>query len=86
MVSINFRDTLNKELKNPEFKLGYNELEDEFKAIEALIDARIATRTYPSTASLKMGVKQSAISRIGSVVLNIKYRTILSYLRAYGKA
>ena len=43
MVSINFRDTLNKELKNPEFKLGYNELEDEFKAIEALIDVRIAT-------------------------------------------
>ena len=40
MRTVNFREVLKEELKNPEFKTQYDALEDEYKAIEALIDAR----------------------------------------------
>ena len=40
MGTVNFREVLKEELKDPEFKAQYDALEDEYKAIEALIDAR----------------------------------------------
>jgi DNA polymerase III delta prime subunit len=86
MASINFRRTLEKELKDPEFKRKYDALEDEFKAIEALIDARAAAGLTQAQLAQKMGVKQSAVARIESGVLNVRYKTLLSYLKACGKS
>jgi len=40
MGTVNFREVLKEELKDPEFKAQYDTPEDEYKAIEALIDAR----------------------------------------------
>ena len=85
MASINFRKTLEKELKDPEFKREYDALEDEFKAIEALIDARAAAGLTQAQLAQKMGIKQSAVARIESGVLNVRYKTLLSYLKASGK-
>lgn len=86
MASVNFRKTLEKELKDPEFKREYDALEDEFKAIEALIDARAAAGLTQEQLAQKMGVKQSAVARIESGVLNVRYKTLLSYLKACGKS
>ena len=36
----NFRNTLNKELKNPEFKKEWDRLEPEFQIIKSVIDSR----------------------------------------------
>lgn len=86
MASVNFRKTLEKELKDPEFKREYDALEDEFKAIEALIDARTAAGLTQAQLAQKMGIKQSAVAHIESDVLNVRYKTLLSYLKACGKS
>ena len=36
----NFRETLNKQMANPEFKAEYDALEPEFQIIQAIVDAR----------------------------------------------
>lgn len=85
MATINFKEVLDEELKDPEFKRGYDALEDEFKAISALIDARNEAGLTQAQIAQKMGVSQSAVARIESGAWNIKYKTFFSYLKACGK-
>ncbi|MBE3022153.1 helix-turn-helix domain-containing protein [Campylobacter sp. 7477a] len=85
MATINFREVLNEELKNPEFKRGYDALEDEFKAIDALIEARSKAGLTQAQIAKKMGVSQPVIARIESGAYNIKYKTFLNYIKACGK-
>ena len=40
IVSKNYKDDLQRRLKNPEFKKGYDALESEYAIIQAVIDAR----------------------------------------------
>ena len=84
MALVNINSTLEKCLKNPEFKKEYEALDDEFKAIEALIDARLKAKLTQKDVAKKMGISQSSVARIESGALNIRYKTLLSYLRACG--
>lgn len=86
MATIKFSEVKKELLKDPELKHEYDALEDEFKAIEALIDARAAAGLTQAQLAQKMGVKQSAVARIESGVLNVRYKTLLSYLKACGKS
>lgn len=85
MKTIKFDDYLKEKLKDPEFKNGYDALDEEFKAIEALIKARNDAGLTQAQIAQKMGVTQSAVARIESGVWNIKYKTFLNYLKACGK-
>ena len=84
MGTVNFREVLKEELKNPEFKAQYDALEDEYKAIEALIDARNEAGLTQSEVAKRMGITQSAVARIESGY-NIKYKTFFNYIKACGK-
>ena len=85
MGTVNFREVLKEELKNPEFKAQYDALEDEYKAIEALIDARNEAGLTQSEVAKRMGITQSAVARIESGAYNKKYKTFFNYIKACGK-
>ena len=76
MGTVNFREVLKEELKDPEFK---------YKAIEALIDARNKAGLTQSEVAKRMGITQSAVARIESGAYNIKYKTFFNYIKACGK-
>ena len=85
MGTVNFREVLKEGLKSSEFKAQYNALEDEYKAIEALIDARNEAGLTQSEVAKRMGVTQSAVARIESGAYNIKYKTFFKYIKACSK-
>jgi len=70
MGTVNFREALKEGLKNHEFKAQYDALEDEYKAIKALIDARNEAGPTQSEVAKRMGITQSAVARIESGAYN----------------
>lgn len=80
-----FRKSLEENLKNPEFKAEWDDLELEYQVQAALIQARIDANLTQAQLSEKSGVRQSNISRIesGSVVPRLDTLAVLA--RAMGK-
>lgn len=60
----NFRETLNQQLKNPEFKKEWDALEPEFDIIKAIVDARTSQNMTQKELSEKTGIPQADISRL----------------------
>ena len=60
----NFRETLNQQLKNPEFKKEWDALEPEFDIIKAIVDARFSQNMTQKELSEKTGIPQADISRL----------------------
>ena len=58
----NFRETLNKQMANPEFKAEYDALEPEFQIIQAIVDARNRSGLTQKQLSEKTGIAQADIS------------------------
>ncbi|MDA3076786.1 helix-turn-helix domain-containing protein [Campylobacter sp. JMF_04 NA10] len=83
--SLKFEDTFNACMQDAEFKKLYDEMQDEFNLIISLIEARQEANLTQAQLAEKMGVKQSAVARIESGNLNLKYGTICNYLKACGK-
>ena len=81
--SLKFEDVKKDILENnAEVKKLYDELQDEYNLIISLIDARQEANLTQAQLAEKMGVKQSAVARIESGNLNLKYGTIVNYLKA----
>lgn len=59
-----FREYLNKQLEDPEFKKEWDDLEPEFNAIQAMIDARKRCNMTQKELAEKTGIDQSDISKI----------------------
>lgn len=59
-----FREYLNKQLENPEFKKEWDDLEPEFNAIQAMIDARKQCNMTQKELAERTGIDQSDISKI----------------------
>ena len=60
----NFRETLNQQLKNPEFKKEWDALEPKFDIIKAIVDARSSQNMTQKELSEKTGIPQADISRL----------------------
>ena len=60
----NFRETLNQQLKNPEFKKEWDALEPEFDIIKAIVNARSSQNMSQKELSEKTGIPQADISRL----------------------
>ena len=60
----NFRETLNQQLKNPEFKKEWDALDPEFDIIKAIVDARSSQNMTQKELSEKTGIPQADISRL----------------------
>lgn len=59
-----FRNYLNEQLKDEEFKAEYEKLEPEFSIIQAVIDARKTNHMTQKELSEKTGIAQSDISKL----------------------
>ena len=59
-----FREYLNEQMQDEEFKSEYEKLETEFSVIQAVIDARKSSRLTQKALSEKTGIAQSDISKL----------------------
>ena len=59
-----FKDYLNEQLKNDEFRVEYERLEPEFSIIQAVINARKASHLTQKELSQRTGIAQSDISKL----------------------
>lgn len=70
-----FRQYLNKQLRNKQFKKEWDNLEPEYRLIESLITARLKKGLTQETLAKKINTKQESISRVesGRVVPTIPF-------------
>ena len=71
-----FRQYLNEQLKDPEFRAEYEALEPEFAIIQAMIDARKNNGLTQTQLAAKTGIDQSDISRIETGEANPSLNTL----------
>lgn len=72
----NFRETLNQQLQNPEFKAEWDALEPEFQIIKAMIDGRKEKNITQKELADLTGITQADISRIETGNSNPSIQTL----------
>ena len=72
----NFKDFLNEQLKDKDFKREYDELRPEMSISQAMIDARKATGMTQKELSEKTGINQADISKLENGTANPSLRTL----------
>lgn len=75
-MSKNYLDTLNEQLKIPNFKKEYDALESDFHLINALLSARQTAKITQKQLSEITGIAQSDISRIENGNANPSMNTL----------
>ncbi len=73
-------------MKDPDFKRAYDALEDEFAALDVLLEARRRAGLTQEQLAKRMGMKQSSLARVESSLGNKKHAPSLSTLRRYAEA
>jgi ribosome-binding protein aMBF1 (putative translation factor) len=61
---VDFREDLNRELKNPKFKREWDKLQPEMAVVRAIIEARIKKNLTQKKLATRLKTKQSVISRL----------------------
>ena len=59
-----FRELLNEELKNPEFKKEWDNIQPEMDVIRAMVDARISQNLTQKELAERTGINQADISKL----------------------
>lgn len=80
-----YKDYLNEQLKNPEFKAEYDALEPEFSLMRTIMEARIEKGLTQQKLSELTGISQADISRLEGGTANPSLRTIQRIAEALGK-
>ena len=80
-----FDDYLAEQLKDPEFKAGYDALEPEFSLIKALMDARLEKGLTQKELAEMTGISQGDIGRIERGTANPSIKTIQRLATALDK-
>lgn len=75
-MSKNFRETLNEQLKNPEFKKEWDALEPEYQIIKAMLDTRNEKAMTQKQLADITGIPQADISRLENGNANPSLRTL----------
>ena len=81
----NYKDYLNEQLKDPEFKAEYDALEPEFSLMRTIMEARIEKGLTQQKLSELTGISQADISRLEGGNGNPSLRTIQRIAEALGK-
>lgn len=79
-----YRDFLDEQLKDPEFKAEYEGLEPEFAIIRAMIEARQSAGLTQKQLAEKTGIDQSEISRYENGNGNPSLRTLQRLAQGMG--
>lgn len=72
----NYRETLKKQLRDPQFKKEWELLEPEFQVIRAMIDVRKEKNISQKQLSDLTGIAQSDISKLENGNANPSLRTL----------
>lgn len=72
----NFRETLNEQLNDPEFRAEWEALEPERQIIRAIIDGREANDLTQKQLAEATGITQADISRLENGTANPSLRTL----------
>lgn len=72
----NFRDTLNEQMQDPEFRAEWEVLEPERQIIRAIIEGREANDLTQKQLSEATGIAQADISRLENGTGNPSIRTL----------
>jgi DNA-binding XRE family transcriptional regulator len=72
--------------QNPEFANSYDALEDEFNALQILLEARKQAGLTQAQVAQRMGISQPVLARIESSLGSRKHSPSLATLRNYAKA
>ncbi len=79
------KDLKAKSLKNPNVKVAYDRLADEYALAAALIDARAKAKLTQSQLAQRMGTTQSAIARLESGRAMPSGATLIKFAKAVGR-
>ena len=71
-------------MESPEFRDAYARADDEFKLIEALVQARSAASLTQSELARRLGTTQSAIARLEGGRVSPSFATLRRYAEATG--
>ena len=80
-----FRDSLNEQLKDEEFRKEYESLEAEFQIIREIISARKDKNITQEELSDLTGITQGDISKIENGNANPSLKTLKKLASAFGK-
>ena len=72
----NFRETLNEQLRDPEFKAEWDALEPERQIIRAMLEGRERADLTQQELAEATGITQADISRLESGTANPSLRTL----------
>ena len=72
----NFRETLNEQLKNPEFRKEWDALEPEYQIIKAMLKARNEKAMTQKQLADLTGIPQADISRLENGSANPSLKTL----------
>ncbi len=72
----NYKDYLNEQLQNEEFKEEWDAIEPEFAIIQAMIDARKNAGMTQKELAKKTGIAQGDISKLESGSANPSLKTL----------
>ena len=71
-----FRDYLNEQMKNPEFRTEWDALQPELSLVQAMIDARKVSGLTQKQLSERTGIAQADISKLENGNGNPSLRTL----------
>lgn len=77
---------VSEKLQDPAFRTAFDALEDEFAALDVLLEARRKAGLSQEQVAERMGMKQPSLARIESSLGSRKHAPSLSTLRRYADA
>lgn len=81
-----FKELLNEQLKNPEFKKEWEDIQPEMDVIRAMIDARIAQNLTQKELALRTGINQADISKLENGTRNPSLKMLKRLAEGMGMA
>ena len=72
--------------KDPAFKKAYDDLADEFAALDKLLALRQESGLSQSEVATRMGIAQASLARLESSLMSHKHLPSLASLRKYAEA
>ena len=81
-----FRDLLNEQLKDPEFKKEWDDIQPEIDVIRAMIDNRIAQNLTQKELAERTGINQADISKLENGTRNPSLKMLKRLAAGMGMA
>lgn len=81
-----FKELLNEQLKNPEFKKEWDNIQPEMDVIRAMIDTRIAQNITQKELAKRTGINQADISKLENGTRNPSLKMLKRLAEGMGMA